>query len=239
MLLSLALGLGLVLLLVAVRLVASLPRCRRRRRLAGPASVLVVFGSGGHTGEMLGLLAALPSDRYRPTTFLVADTDTTSEPQAKAKGVRGSLALSAPAALSSAAGAHAHPAPRVPPLQVVPQTAAFVRIPRSREVGQRYAAAILPTLRAFARSLQIVWAARPDIILVNGPGTCLPVCLAGFLLRVCGLADPSIVFVESVCRVTSLSATGKLLYHLADQVQVQWPELAARYPRATYVGMLA
>lgn len=74
----------------------------------------------------------------------------------------------------------------------------------------------------------MVWKSRPDLLLVNGPGTCLPVCLSALALRFFGLLDTRVVFVESVCRVTSLSLTGRMLYYLADQVQVQWPELKQR-----------
>ena len=47
------------------------------------------------------------------------------------------------------------------------------------------------------------------------------------------------MYVESVCRVETLSATGRLLYHAgADRVLVQWPALARRYPRAEWLGRL-
>jgi beta-1,4-N-acetylglucosaminyltransferase len=36
-----------------------------------PARALVVLGSGGHTGEMLALLRALPPTRYDPVIFVV------------------------------------------------------------------------------------------------------------------------------------------------------------------------
>ena len=47
-----------------------------------------------------------------------------------------------------------------------------------------------------------------------------------------------VTFVESVCRVRSLSLSGQILYRLADDVIVQWPELLQRYPRALYMGRL-
>ncbi len=49
-----------------------------------------------------------------------------------------------------------------------------------------------------------------------------------------------IVFVESIARVTTLSLSGKILYkaRLADGFFVQWPKLAAAYPRADFVGRL-
>ena len=50
-----------------------------------------------------------------------------------------------------------------------------------------------------------------------------------------------VLFVESACRVETLSATGRACYTLglADAVLVQWPQLRERYPRAEYVGLLS
>ncbi len=70
------------------------------------------------------------------------------------------------------------------------------------------------------------------------PGTCVPVCLAGFLVRFFALHDTRIVYVESVCRTRRLSLTGLLLYPLADRFVVQWPRLQASYPRSEYIGVL-
>lgn len=59
-------------------------------------------------------------------------------------------------------------------------------------------------------------------------GTCLPLCLAGYALRFLGVKRVKVVFVESFCRVQSLSLTGRLLYYLADRFVVQWPGLVER-----------
>ena len=174
--------------------------------------LLAVFGSGGHTKELLALLAALPRGFAASRAFVCADTDATSLPSALALGV-----------LTQAEAARVH------------------RIARAREVGQPAAAAVWGTLRGFAHALRVVRAEQPHVLLVNGPGTCIPVCAAALLLRAAGLAPRSlaIVLVESVCRVHSLSASGLLAYHLglADVVAVQWPQLKARYPRASLVGL--
>ena len=177
------------------------------------ASVLVVFGSGGHTAEMLALLAALPLARYAPRAFCAAASDATSEPRARASG-------------AVPAGA--------PP---------FLRLPRAREVGQSYVTAVLSTLLALLAALRLVLAQQPHLVLVNGPGTCLPVCAAAVALRALGLLPRRcrVLFVESACRVETLSATGRLCYALglADAVLVQWPQLRERYPRCEYVGLLS
>lgn len=41
--------------------------------------VLVVLGSGGHTGEMLKIIRALNTVRYSPRVYVVAATDTVSQ----------------------------------------------------------------------------------------------------------------------------------------------------------------
>ncbi|EFX83686.1 hypothetical protein DAPPUDRAFT_239833 [Daphnia pulex] len=76
-------------------------------------------------------------------------------------------------------------------------------------------------------------------ILCNGPGTCVPPCVIALLLRTLFIKRSTIVFVESICRVTTLSLTGKLmLYILADRSIVQWPELHAKYPQTVFLGRL-
>jgi beta-1,4-N-acetylglucosaminyltransferase len=68
---------------------------------------------------------------------------------------------------------------------------------------------------------------------------CVPVCLAAVFLRTLGLqGGAKILFVESFCRVESLSVTGKLLYCLADRFVVHWPELLQKHPSAEYIGQI-
>lgn len=46
------------------------------------------------------------------------------------------------------------------------------------------------------------------------------------------------MYIESIARVTSLSMSGRILYHLADVFIVQWPQLVERYPKSKYFGRL-
>jgi len=73
-----------------------------------------------------------------------------------------------------------------------------------------------------------VFVFHPRIILVNGPGVCIPVVL-GALLHSLFISKVEIVFVESICRVNKLSLSGKILKWIADAFYVQWPELCGRY----------
>jgi len=172
--------------------------------------VLVVFGSGGHTAEMLQLLSSLSLDRYGPFSYVISRTDSTSEKRAKSSGI-------------------------------VPPSSQFETIPRSREVGQSYFTAFFMTIWAIIVAFELMWRIRPKLLLVNGPGTCLPLCIAAVILKLLRLLNVKIVFVESACRVQSLSVTGKILYYgrLADSVMVQWKLLTKKYPRAEFVGLLS
>ncbi|VDP11233.1 unnamed protein product [Soboliphyme baturini] len=113
-------------------------------------------------------------------------------------------------------------------------------IPRSRQVKQSYATSILSTLRSFGLCFPVLLHQRPQLLLCNGPGTCVPVCFCAFLLDLLCFRTCYIIYVESICRVKTLSLSAKILYHLrlADCLVVQWPELLEYYPKALYLGRL-
>ncbi|CBK21676.2 uncharacterized protein [Blastocystis hominis] len=111
-------------------------------------------------------------------------------------------------------------------------------IPRSREVGQSYFSSIRSTFRAFLRCLVLILFEQPNLLLINGPGTCIPVALVVVLYRILDIIHCRIVFVESFCRVERLSVSGYLLYYVADSFVVQWPQLQKKYPRSVYLGVL-
>jgi beta-1,4-N-acetylglucosaminyltransferase len=73
---------------------------------------------------------------------------------------------------------------------------------------------------------------------VNGPGTCVPLCWAAFARRLFFMRAPKVVFVESFARVTRLSLSGYLLYPIVDRFVVQWPLQAQKYPYTEYLGTI-
>lgn len=111
-------------------------------------------------------------------------------------------------------------------------------VPRTREVGQSWVTSAFTTLRALISSLLVLCRHQPTLILSNGPGTCVPLCVGAVMLRVLGVCPSRVVFVESLCRVHSLSLSGHLLYPLSDHFLVQWPQLTKSHPRACYMGRL-
>ncbi|CAG7886937.1 unnamed protein product [Brassica rapa] len=180
-------------------------------------TTLIVLGSGGHTAEMLSLLSVLRMDRFTPRFYIAAATDHMS--LHKARSFEHSLADK--------------PVAKEASLQ-------YTQIYRSREVGQSYVTSVWTTILATVHALWLMIRIRPQVILCNGPGTCIPLCVIAFLFKVVGIRWSSIFYVESVARVQKLSLSGLLLYKLriADQFFVQWPQLQKNYPRAHYVGCL-
>jgi beta-1,4-N-acetylglucosaminyltransferase len=174
-----------------------------RSNVKTPQTTLVVLGSGGHTTEMLHLIQHLDPKRYQ-ISLVVTATDTTSLRRVQAY-------------------------PHLLPFD--PTAVATYRIPRSREVGQSYLTSIATTIYSFWFAMWLVGRVRPDLVLVNGPGACVPVAMSVFFFRLIGWkTNAKIVFIESFCRVTSLSLTGKLLYHIADLFCVCWEELQEQLP---------
>lgn len=173
-----------------------------RSRVKSSKGTLVVFGSGGHTAEMCVILHALrAAGSLRYEPLSFAAAETDRTSEATASA-NGTLV----------AGTRVH------------------RLPRSREVGQPYASSVFSTAKAIIFSLALVLRLKPRLLLCNGPGTCLPLCIAAWCLSLIGLCHTRIAFVESVCRCKSLSMTGKILYTLglATEVLVQWPELGQK-----------
>ncbi|KAM9827096.1 UDP-N-acetylglucosamine transferase subunit ALG14 [Neosynchiropus ocellatus] len=181
-----------------------------RPGVKGNVSVLVVAGSGGHTSEILRLVESL-SAAYSPRHYVIADTDT-----------------------MSAEKINSYENKKEKPDSGSQFT--IYRIPRSREVHQSWTSSVWSTLNALRFSLPLVFRLKPDMVLCNGPGTCVPLCVAGLLLGILGMKKVLIVYIESICRVETLSLTGKILYHLSDYFFVQWSSLRDRYPKSIFLG---
>lgn len=113
-------------------------------------------------------------------------------------------------------------------------------ITRSRKVHQSYFSSIFTTLKSFLDCIPLLHHSRPNLILCNGPGVCVPICIVAYLLKVFYINSACrIVFIESYCRVKTLSLSGWILLYLTDLFVVQWPELAKKVSRKVmYFGRL-
>lgn len=174
-----------------------------------PLRTVLCVGSGGHTTELLRLLKYFDNKKYRPRLYISAYNDLTSDIKI-----------------------HEHEK------SVETEMYSICKIPRSRNVHQSYTSSIITSLNAIVHTVPFIYNFKPDIIICNGPGTCIPVCIVAFVFRCFYVLDCRIVFVESICRVRTLSLTGKLLQYFADIVVVQWPQLREVCFRAKYFGRL-
>ncbi|KAG8199309.1 hypothetical protein JTE90_011776 [Oedothorax gibbosus] len=174
--------------------------------------MMVTLGSGGHTYEMFQLIRNL-SYKIQPRIYIIAETDNLSEHKLQ------DFMNSKYSKLSTE-------------LNIIG------KIPRSREVHQSWITTVFTTFRAFIYSFILMMKHKPDFLLCNGPGTSVPLCVAAFIFHVLGWKHIKIVYVESICRVKTLSLSGKIVYQIADRFFVQWPQLKDKYPRAKYFGKL-
>lgn len=212
---------GLPILLFCLRLGYVLMKLktepRQRYNTHKPARTLIILGSGGHTTEMIAVINELNKRNYMPRFYIVAHTDRHSETKA----------LDVESLVESQSTARPNPAFEIH------------RIKRSREVQQSFATAISTTIQSIWQCIPLVYRLRPDLILCNGPGTCVPICLVAFIYKVLFInRHCRIVFIESYCRIRTISLTGKILVWFTDLFVVQWPQLANASKRIEYYGRL-
>ena len=178
------------------------------------------MSKGGHTKEMMTLLSGIDLGVYKRREYIVADTDAMSIQK---------IQQFESSRQSDSNGNNK-------------KDYDINTIRRSRHVGQSYFTSIFTTLLASMCCIPLLFRLRPSLLLVNGPGTCLPICVLTFVLSrfLRLLPKCHIVFVESICRVKTLSLTGHILYRLriADSFIVQWPELQQKYANSVYMGRL-
>ncbi|WFD40758.1 N-acetylglucosaminyldiphosphodolichol N-acetylglucosaminyltransferase [Malassezia japonica] len=123
-----------------------------------------------------------------------------------------------------------------------------LEIPRARSVGQSWLTTPFTLAWSFLfcilhigiAPLVSYWThATPlpvvDVVLMNGPATCVPVVLVAHMLRFFSLPSPRLVYIESFARVRSLSLSAKILRKIVDQFVVQWPSAD---PKAICYGVL-
>ncbi|XP_066144420.1 UDP-N-acetylglucosamine transferase subunit ALG14 [Euwallacea fornicatus] len=175
-------------------------------------STVICIGSGGHTTEMLRLIENLHFNNYTPRYYVIAKSDVTS--------------LSKVTDFEEARKSSLN------------KDYFILNVPRSRSVGQSYITSIFTTIYSILYILPVSFKLRPDLILCNGPGTCIPICILSFFLKCCFICETRIMFIESFCRTQTFSLTGKILMYIADNFIVQWPSLKAKLKRAEYIGQL-
>ncbi|BFZ60736.1 metalloprotease [Saitoella coloradoensis] len=211
------LSLTSIVSLLLIRLLLVLPGRWRPRPTKKPpgykAHLMVMLGSGGHTAEMITMLGSLDMGLHHIRTYVVSSGDSLSA--AKAKAFEDSLP------------------------QTHDETPRYriTTLPRARRVGQSFLTTPLTALLSFLSACHLLLTSPPDLILANGPGTCVTLILAAYIPRFLGLG-PRMVYVESFARVRGLSLSGRLVRPVVDRFLVQWEGLVGRYPGVEYRGVL-
>lgn len=183
-------------------------------------SVVSVLGSGGHTAEMKSLMSELFDQIVNgrnidmQVTYVSGKTDHHS--------------------VSRLTDMHRHMG-NIDDVR-------FEVLPRAREVGQSWTSSVLTSIHTLLWALALMLRVKPDVVVINGPGTSAIVGAIAFIQR--SLLGSKfggrcrVIYVESFARVESLSLSGKLMYHIADRFLVQWEQLLRDWPLAEYYGRL-
>lgn len=152
-------------------------------------------GAGGHTAEMMALLSTLPLERYTPRTYVYCHGDALSPRLVDAFEQEQSHARS-----HSDAGSRSRSGAQLPTPK---DEYSLIALPRARQVAQSYASSVLTTLHTLRVALVRIIALpllrsarRPwvDVLLVNGPGTCVVVVACCWVRRVslgCSASAPA------------------------------------------------
>lgn len=200
--------------LVLIRLLYILPALRlppsttTPKKLLDAAHISILLGSGGHTGEMMRIVSKMEMPNAT-RTWIYSDGDNSSLSKAKEFEEKRTTA-----------------------------TTNYISIPRARQVGQNYILSIPTTLYSFVISAIKLLNHKPDVLLLNGPGTCVPVAYILFFYKFLGLCKTKIIYIESLARVSKLSLSGLLLLPISDRFIVQWQNLYHQYNRVEYYGVL-
>lgn len=180
------------------------------RKLNRSKTIMIVLGSGGHTGELLIMIKKLDLKKFSKIFFVYSHNDTSS-----ANKIKENINV-----------------------DFYKDKIETIQIYRSRNVGQSFKSSILTTLISFIHSAFIIAKTRPSMIVTNGPGVALPLCYTGYILKkLLLLTEFKILFIESYCRTKSLSLAGKLIEPISDRFIVLWKELATKKKRE-YIGKI-
>ena len=79
-------------------------------------------------------------------------------------------------------------------------------------------------------SIKVILKTKPDAFVSYGSEIALPYFYIGKILQI------KTIFIEPWSTIEHLSLTGRLVYSIADEFIVQWPELLDKYPKAKYFG---
>lgn len=177
------------------------------------SNIMILLGSGGHTGEMIRMLAKVDL-KFLNRIWVSSSYDSTSI--YKMKEYKENY-------LHDSEFKDTH-----------------IVVSRARSVGESFILSIFSTVKSICSSIIQIYSMPqfPDILLLNGPGTSVALAYVLFIFKYCGLCKTKIIYIESLARVSRLSMSGYLLLPIADRFVVQWKQLYYKHKRSEYYGIL-
>ena len=164
----------------------------RKHILKGKKSIMIILGSGGHTGEILLMIKKLDFNKFSTCYFVSSHNDKNSENKTKES-----------IDINNYKNTKFH----------------FIKIYRARNVGQSFLSSIPTTIYSLFQSLFILIKTRPNMVVSNGPGVAFPIIIIGYILKILMiLYEFKIMFIESYCRFKSISLCGKLVDLFCDNL---------------------
>lgn len=82
------------------------------------------------------------------------------------------------------------------------------------------------------KTVYLYFKIRPQYIVTTGTHTAGPMCYLGKIF------GSKIIYIETIANVNKKTATGRLIYPIADLFIVQWKEMLEVYPKAVYGGSI-
>ena len=82
------------------------------------------------------------------------------------------------------------------------------------------------------KTIYLYFKIRPKVIITTGTHTAGPMCCLGKIF------GSKVIYIETFANRNKKTATGKLIYPIADLFIVQWEEMLKLYPKAIYGGAI-
>ena len=91
---------------------------------------------------------------------------------------------------------------------------------------------IIKYLYLIIKTFFLYFKIRPKVIVTTGTHTAGPMCYLGKIF------GSKIIYIETYANINKKTATGRLIYPIADLFIVQWEEMLDIYPKAIYGGQI-
>lgn len=165
-------------------------------------SIMITLGSGGHTWEIFKILSLLKHNCNYLPNYIVANGDILSENSVKIFERKYSRRYF---------------------------INKVVRPRNGAKEGLFSFKCISNSVICFIQSIKVILSHKPDIIIANGPSTSVPIMLAAWLLNLLGVTKITLIYVESMARIKTLSISAKILRPFVNNMFSWWREMCETF----------